>query len=171
MSKRLNRWEPNVNIFLFLKCANFNTPYVPRNMIVARRYESRLWTLNLIVTLLSHVGFLKQQPQRSPSPSISKIRSAFLVLPSDTITGDIKISELGTLDWDTFNPDFLIRISNVDTFNFNCLIHSLMDNAQKNQKPVFQKSLKFPASATRLWLVEFYTLLRDTRTRLGQSRD
>ena len=163
MSKRLNRWEPNVNIFLFLKCANFNTPYVPRNMTVARRHESRLWTLNLIVTLLSHLG--------SPSPSISKIRSAFLVLPSDNITGDIKISELGTLDWDTFNPDFLIRISNVDTFNFNCLIHSLMDNVQKNQKPVFQKSLKFPASATRLWLVEFYTLLRDTRTRLGQSRD
>ena len=27
-------------------------------------------------------------------------------------------SELGTLEWDTFNPDCLIRISNVDTFNF-----------------------------------------------------
>ena len=26
--------------------------------------------------------------------------------------------ELGTLEWDTFNPDWLIRISNVDTFNF-----------------------------------------------------
>ena len=24
----------------------------------------------------------------------------------------------GTLEWDTFNPDCLIRISNVDTFNF-----------------------------------------------------
>ena len=26
--------------------------------------------------------------------------------------------ELGTLEWDTFNPDCLIRISNVDTFKF-----------------------------------------------------
>ena len=26
--------------------------------------------------------------------------------------------ELGTLEWDTFNPDCLIRISNVDTFYF-----------------------------------------------------
>ena len=27
-------------------------------------------------------------------------------------------SELGTLEWDTFNPDFLIRIYNMVTFNF-----------------------------------------------------
>ena len=27
-------------------------------------------------------------------------------------------AEMGTLEWDTFNPDCLIRISNVDTFNF-----------------------------------------------------
>ena len=27
-------------------------------------------------------------------------------------------TELGTLKWDTFNPDCLIRISNVDTFDF-----------------------------------------------------
>ena len=26
--------------------------------------------------------------------------------------------DLGTLEWDTINPDCLIRISNVDTFNF-----------------------------------------------------
>ena len=26
--------------------------------------------------------------------------------------------ELGTFKWDTFNPDCLIRISNVDTFDF-----------------------------------------------------
>ena len=26
--------------------------------------------------------------------------------------------ELGTLEWDTFNPDCLIRISNLDNFNF-----------------------------------------------------
>ena len=30
----------------------------------------------------------------------------------------ISSSELGTLKWDTFNHDCLIRISNVDTFNF-----------------------------------------------------
>ena len=28
------------------------------------------------------------------------------------------VSELGTLQWDTFNPNCLIRISNVDTYNF-----------------------------------------------------
>ena len=27
-------------------------------------------------------------------------------------------SKLGTLEWDTFNPDCLIRISNVETFHF-----------------------------------------------------
>ena len=27
-------------------------------------------------------------------------------------------SELGTLEWDTINPDCLIRISNVDTYDF-----------------------------------------------------
>ena len=43
-------------------------------------------------------------------------------------------SELGTLELDTFNPDYLIRISNVDTFNF--LLNPLL--VEKNQKPVFQ---------------------------------
>ena len=28
------------------------------------------------------------------------------------------IPELGTLEWDIFNPNCLIRLSNVDTFNF-----------------------------------------------------
>ena len=44
--------------------------------------------------------------------------------------------ELGTLEWDTFNPDWLIRISNVDTFNF--LLNPLFFDIKKNQKPVFQ---------------------------------
>ena len=30
-----------------------------------------------------------------------------------------KATELGTLEWMTFNPDFLIRISTVETFNFS----------------------------------------------------
>ena len=33
------------------------------------------------------------------------------------MTSCIVYTELGTLEWDTFNPDCLIRISNVDTFN------------------------------------------------------
>ena len=45
--------------------------------------------------------------------------------------------ELGTLEWDTINPDCLIQTSNVDNFNF--LLNPLfLDIAQKNQKPVFK---------------------------------
>ena len=33
-------------------------------------------------------------------------------------------SELGTLEWDIPNPNYLIRISTVETFNFSFLIHS-----------------------------------------------
>ena len=36
------------------------------------------------------------------------------------IHSKVPTSELGTLEWDTFNPDCLIRISNnMDTFNFS----------------------------------------------------
>ena len=42
----------------------------------------------------------------------------------------IKKTELGTSEWDTINPDCLIRISNVNPFDF-------LDIVQKNQKPVF----------------------------------
>ena len=45
-------------------------------------------------------------------------------------------SELGTLEWDTFNPDFLIRIYKWSLL-ISCLIHSFLDILQKNQKPVF----------------------------------
>ena len=45
--------------------------------------------------------------------------------------------ELETFEWDTFNPDCLIRISNVDTL-ISCLIHSSLDIVQKNQKSVFK---------------------------------
>ena len=44
-------------------------------------------------------------------------------------------SELGTLEWDTFNPDCLIRISNVDTFSF--LIHSFFGYNREKSKTVF----------------------------------
>ena len=45
-------------------------------------------------------------------------------------------SELGTLKWDTFNPDCLIRISKVETFNF-FLNPFFLDRVQKNQKTGF----------------------------------
>ena len=39
-----------------------------------------------------------------------------------------KRTELGTLEWINFNPDFLFRISNVETFHFcpNPLFFSLL---------------------------------------------
>ena len=36
-----------------------------------------------------------------------------------TSTGCRGQSELGTLEWINFNPDFLIRISTVETFHFS----------------------------------------------------
>ena len=55
-----------------------------------------------------------------------------------------KRTELGTLEWDTINPDCLIRISNVDTFD--SLLNPLffLDEVQKNQKAVFFK-IKSPS--------------------------
>ena len=32
---------------------------------------------------------------------------------------NVTCSELGTLEWITFNPNYLIRISTVETFNFS----------------------------------------------------
>ena len=32
---------------------------------------------------------------------------------------DVNHSELGTLEWITFNPNYLIRISTMETFNFS----------------------------------------------------
>jgi len=57
-----------------------------------------------------------------------------------------KLPELGILEWITFNPDCLIRISNVDTFNF--LLNPLFFGykAQKNQKSVFQNKRVPPVS-------------------------
>jgi len=50
---------------------------------------------------------------------------------------NIMCSELGTLEWDTFNPDCLIRISNVDTFKF--LLNPLFFGySTENQKQIFQ---------------------------------
>ncbi len=49
-------------------------------------------------------------------------------------------SELGTLEWDTFNPDFLIRIYNMVTFNFlpNPLLFWKQLTVHRNQKQLFQ---------------------------------
>ena len=42
--------------------------------------------------------------------------------------------ELGTLEWDTFYHDCLIRISNEDTFNFflNPLFFDIVEKNKKN---------------------------------------
>ena len=36
-----------------------------------------------------------------------------------SLAGKKRNSELGTLEWITFNPNYLIRISTVETFNFS----------------------------------------------------
>ena len=48
------------------------------------------------------------------------------------------LSELGTLEWETINPDCLIRIFNVDTFNF-FLNHSFFTCSPKKSKTCFSK--------------------------------
>ena len=62
-------------------------------------------------------------------------------------------SELGTLEWINFNPDFLIRISTVETFHFcpNPLIFSLQLDIRKLFSPmrIFLFSHWLPAF---LWL-------------------
>ena len=45
----------------------------------------------------------------------SQIQSKFKILNSP----NFKSAELKTLEWITFNPDFLIRISTVETFHFS----------------------------------------------------
>ena len=64
-------------------------------------------------------------------------------------------SELGTLEWDTFNPKFLIRISNVDTFNFllNPLFFGYFTENQKS-KTGFLK-LESPSRFSRYMAREF----------------
>jgi len=46
------------------------------------------------------------------------IQILILVLDKHGSPQSINDSELGTLEWITFNPNFLIRISTVETFNF-----------------------------------------------------
>ena len=65
------------------------------------------------------------------------INSFFLQQRSQcTILSIIIWSELGTFEWDTFNPNFLIRISNVNTL-ISYLIHSFLDILQENHKTGF----------------------------------
>ena len=46
------------------------------------------------------------------------IQIPILVLDKHGSPQSINDSELGTLEWITFNPNYLIRISTVETFNF-----------------------------------------------------
>ena len=56
----------------------------------------------------------------------------------DTLNGAANKSELGTLEWDTFNPDSLVRISIVDAFNF-LLNPLLFGYSTKKSKTGFSK--------------------------------
>ena len=66
-------------------------------------------------------------------------------------------SELKTLEWDILNPDYLIWVSNVHTFNFLLLKHHYFsDIVEKNQKPVFLILRVPPVSVYNLkWHVKF----------------
>ena len=58
-------------------------------------------------------------------------------------------SELKTLEWDILNPDRLIWISNLDTFNV--LLNPLfLDIVQANQKPVFKIRESLPSLYSNL---------------------
>ena len=67
---------------------------------------------------------------------ITKIISIKLQFSSPFLFA-IGTGELGTSERNTFNHDWLIRISNVDTFNFLLNPHFL-DIIHKNQKPVLE---------------------------------
>ena len=55
------------------------------------------------------------------------------------------VPELGTLEWDTFNPDCLIRIFNVGTYNFllNQLFFGYSTEKSKNRFFKIRESLQF----------------------------
>ena len=61
-------------------------------------------------------------------------------------------SELGTLEWNTINPDCLIRISTVDTFDF--LLNPLFFGYSAKNKNRFFK-IKSTSRAGNFWMVEF----------------
>ena len=74
-------------------------------------------------------------------------------------------TELGTLKWDTINPDCLIRISNVDTFDF--LLNPLFFGySTEKSKTGFLNSESFPFLYIYLkWCAKFQTyrlLIRDS---------
>ena len=70
--------------------------------------------------------------------------------------------ELGTLEWDTFNPDCLIRISNMVTFNV-VLNPSFFGKSTEKSKTGVSKSLSFLYSNLK-WRAKFQIsrlLIRD----------
>ena len=84
------------------------------------------------------------------------------------------IPELGTLEWDTCNPDCLIRVSNVDTFMilfnplFFLIVQKIKNRFFKLERPSHfckvilngGQNFKFHGfHEMRLWLDEFYTLV------------
>ena len=84
--------------------------------------------------------------------------------------------ELGTLEWDTINPDCLIRISNVDTFDF--MLNPLFFGYRtEKSKTGFFKLRVLPVSCILILngaqnfkfqiRVEFCTLFTDTNIRLS----
>ena len=60
-------------------------------------------------------------------------------------------SELGTLEWDTFNPDCVIRISNVNTFNF--LLNPLFFGYSKEKSKTGFLKLESPSRFCILILI------------------
>ena len=57
------------------------------------------------------------------------------------------LPKLGTLEWDTFNPDCLIRISTVETFNlspYSNLFSCTANFSMGGRPPVFQGGGRLP---------------------------
>jgi len=85
----------------------------------------------------------------------SKTSNLILIRQSDKAFQGIVVNwtELGTLEWETFNPDCLIRIFNVDTFNFlfNPLFFGYSREKSKtgfskleSTLPIWGQNFKFP---------------------------
>ena len=74
-----------------------------------------------------------------------KLISNFNFILNPSLTLHIAKPELRTLEWETFNPDCLIRISNVDTFDFllNPLFFGHSTENSKTDFSKFRESLPF----------------------------
>jgi len=72
---------------------------------------------------------------------------------------------MGTLEWDTVNPDCLIRISNVDTFDF--LLNSLFFGySTEKSKTGFLKLRVLPDSVYQSEMARKISNLPASNTRL-----